>query len=135
MLCFPQSPLIAVPPAMGPSAFSINRHVCTPHLFVLTDDFCNKTQTFWYFLDSWVMTLRFAFFGLVAVSVENVACRNYCSCFLVCLWDEMKNRMSLADALPATIKSRPAVCWGTQGCAIFFETMGIRNSAQNMSSK
>lgn len=35
------------------------------------------------------------------------------SCFLVCLWDEMKNRMSLADVLLATIKSRPAVCWGT----------------------
>lgn len=33
--------------------------------------------------------------------------------FLVCLWHEMKNRMSLADVLPATIKSRPAVCWGT----------------------
>lgn len=77
MLCFPQSLLTAVPPAMGPSAFSIKRHVCAPHLFVLTDDFCNKTQTFWYFLDSWVMTLCFAFLGLWLSPVENEPCRNY----------------------------------------------------------
>lgn len=76
-LCFPQSLLNAVPPAMGPSAFSIKRHVWAPHLFVLTDDFCNKTQTFWYFLDSWVMTLRFAFLGLWLSPVENEARRNY----------------------------------------------------------
>lgn len=77
MLCFPQSLLTDVPTTMGPSAFSIKRHVCAPHLFVLTDDFCNKTQTFWYFLDSWVMTLRFAFMGLWLSPVENVARKNY----------------------------------------------------------
>lgn len=110
---FSTVPAHCVPPATGPSAFSINRHVCAPHLFVLIDDFCNKTQTFWYFLDSWLMTLRFAFLGSWPFPVENVACRNYCSCFLVCLWDLMKNRMSLVDVPPTTIKSRHAVCWRT----------------------
>lgn len=106
-------PLAGILAKLRPSAFSIKRHVCAPHLFVLTDDFCNKTQTLWYFLDSWVMTLRFTFSGLWLFPVENAACTNYCSRFLVCLWDEMKNRMALADVLLATIKSRPAVCWRT----------------------
>lgn len=72
-LCFPQSLLALVLPAMGPSAFPIKRHVCAPHLFVLTDDFCHKTQPFWYSLDSWVMTLRFAFLGLWLFPLENAA--------------------------------------------------------------
>lgn len=100
-------------PQRGPSAFSINSHVCTPHLFVLTDDFCNKTQTFWYFADSWVMTFRFAFWGLWLFPVENVARRDYSSYFLVGLRDEVKNRVNLADVLVCTIKSRPPVCSGT----------------------
>ena len=53
------------------------------------------------------------FLGLWLFPLENVACRKHCSCFLVCLGHEMKNRMSLADVLPTTIESRSAVYWRT----------------------
>lgn len=104
----PCSPLSCLPSDHLPSQLKgmFVLHICLCSQMI----FCNKTQTFWYFLDSWVMTLRFALLGLWLFPVENVACRNYCSCFLVCLWDEMKNRLTLADVPPATIKSRPTVC-------------------------
>lgn len=123
---------------MGPSAISIKKHVCAPHLFVLTDDFCNKTQTFWYFSNSWVMTFCFAF-GLAAVS------RGKCSlqlllAVLVCLWDELKNRMSLTDVPCTKIKSRPTRCymeptgWSGSLRHILWDTTIRHISGQKMSS-
>lgn len=127
MLCFPQSPLAAVPPAMGPSAFSIKRHVCAPHLFVLTDDFCNKTQTFWYFLDSWVMTLRFAFFGLVAVSrgkcsLQKLLAVFWCVCGLKWRIEWVLPMLCLPQLRADPLCARERTRWEISLCHLVWDT-------------